>query len=54
MPLPPLDVLAALLAIDPADADDLDALAVLLCRRMLAVVPDDEPPDVGPWPRLVR
>jgi hypothetical protein len=41
-------VLAVLLGIDlddPADADDLDALTVLVCRRMLREGGDEEPPD---------
>jgi hypothetical protein len=36
--MPPLDELAALLGIDPDDPDDeasLDALADLVCRRVL-------------------
>ncbi len=44
--LPPLPALAALLPIDldPADADDVAALADLLVRRDLRAVRDDLPP----------
>jgi hypothetical protein len=50
--LPPLPVLAALLRIDlddPADRDDVAALADLPVRRELRALRDDLPP---PPPRL--